>query len=99
MPMVKDLIRAPHPRGCARSGIRLGLGILRRVTPASRNRSLGWAGLAAVLFTILGYLVTRDRSPLDAFDTNGKNLEDLADNSSLVTDALRVIEVPSAPSG
>ena len=63
------------------------------MTPASRNRSLGWAGLAAVLFTILGYLVTRDRSPLDAFDTNGKNLEDWADNYSLVTDALRVIEV------
>jgi YegS/Rv2252/BmrU family lipid kinase len=93
MPMVEDLIRAPHPRGCAGSGIRLGLGILRRVTPASRYRSLGWAGLAAVLFTILGYLVTRDRSPLDTFDTNGKNLEDWADNSSLVSDALRVIEV------
>ncbi|WP_210651097.1 YegS/Rv2252/BmrU family lipid kinase [Nocardioides sp. SYSU D00065] len=63
------------------------------MTPASRTRSLASAGVAAVLLGVLGFLVTRDRSPLDAFDVNGRRLEDWADDSSLLVDVLRVIEV------
>lgn len=63
------------------------------VTPASRNRSLASAGVSLVLFAVLGYLVTLDRSPLDQFDVRGRNLEDWADDSPLAVDALRVIEV------
>ncbi|GAA5114362.1 hypothetical protein GCM10023339_19900 [Alloalcanivorax gelatiniphagus] len=63
------------------------------MTPASRNRTLGWAALAAVLFGVLGVLVTQDRSPLDAVDTEGRRLEDWADDHSVLVDALRVIEV------
>ncbi|NYE36225.1 YegS/Rv2252/BmrU family lipid kinase [Nocardioides cavernae] len=62
------------------------------MTPASRNRTLGWAALAAVLFGVLGVLVTRDRAPLDAFDVEGRRLEDWADDSSALVDVLRVIE-------
>ena len=64
-----------------------------RVTPASRNRTLGWAALAAVLFGVLGVLVTRDRAPLDSLDVNGRQLEDWADDYAPLVDVLRVIEV------
>ena len=63
------------------------------MTPASRTRSLTWSALAAALFGVLGYLVTGDRAPLDTFDVEGRLLEDWADNSSVLIDALRVIEV------
>ncbi|MDR7252932.1 YegS/Rv2252/BmrU family lipid kinase [Nocardioides sp. BE266] len=63
------------------------------MTPASRTRTLTWAGLAVVLFGILGWLVTRDRSPLDQLDVEGKRLEDWADDYSLLVDGLRIIEV------
>lgn len=63
------------------------------MTPASRNRSLGSAALAAVLFGVLAILVTRDRAPLDTFDVEGRRLEDWADDSSFVVDVLRIIEV------
>ncbi len=69
-----------------------GFGHTSRVTPASRNRTLGWAALAAVLFGVLAILVTRDRSPLDSFDVNGRQLEDWADDSSPLVDFLRVVE-------
>jgi YegS/Rv2252/BmrU family lipid kinase len=69
------------------------------VTPASRNRSLGLAALAAALFAALGYLVTGDRAPLDAFDVEGRQLEDWADNSSLFVDVLRWIEVAFGTTG
>jgi YegS/Rv2252/BmrU family lipid kinase len=64
-----------------------------RVTPASRTRSLTGAGVAALLFGILGYLVTRDRSPLDTVDVEGRRLEDWADDQSALIDVLRVVEV------
>ncbi len=64
-----------------------------QVTPASRNRSLAWALLSGVLFTVLAVLVTRDRSPLDGFDVEGRLMEDWADDSALLVDVLRVIEV------
>ena len=70
-----------------------GFGHTSRVTPASRTRTLGWAALAAVLFGVLGVLVTRDRAPLDALDVNGRQLEDWADDHSVLVDVLRVIEV------
>jgi YegS/Rv2252/BmrU family lipid kinase len=70
----------------------IGCGHTSRVTPASRNRTLGCAALAAVLFGVLGVLVTRDRAPLDAFDVEGRRLEDWADDSSTLVDVLRVIE-------
>jgi YegS/Rv2252/BmrU family lipid kinase len=57
------------------------------------------SGLALVIFAVLGYLVTQDRSPLDAFDTEGRRLEDLSDNSALVVDALRAIEVAFGTAG
>ncbi len=63
------------------------------VTPASRNRSLLWAGPALVLFGVLGFLVTQDRAPLDRFDVEGRQLENWADNWPALVDALRWIEV------
>ena len=64
-----------------------------QVTPASRNRCLTWAAVACVLFGVLAILVTRDRAPLDAFDIEGRGLEDWADGYSVLVDVLRVIEV------
>jgi YegS/Rv2252/BmrU family lipid kinase len=64
-----------------------------RVTPASRTRSLTWAGVAALLFGVLAYLVTRDRSPLDTVDVEGRRLEDWADDQAVLIDVLRVVEV------
>lgn len=69
------------------------------MTPASRTRNLLWAGVSLVLFSVLGYLVTGDRAPLDAFDVEGKQLEDWADNSSLVIDVLRGIEIAFGTAG
>ncbi|HEX5917948.1 MAG TPA: YegS/Rv2252/BmrU family lipid kinase [Nocardioides sp.] len=63
------------------------------MTPASRNRALGGAALAAALFAVLGFFVTRDRSPLDAFDTEGRRLEDWADDQALLVEVLRFVEV------
>ncbi|MCY4728036.1 YegS/Rv2252/BmrU family lipid kinase [Nocardioides sp. STR2] len=62
------------------------------MTPASRNRALGGAALAAALFAVLAFLVTRDRAPLDAFDVEGRQLEDWADDHAVLVDGLRVIE-------
>ncbi len=64
-----------------------------QVTPASRNRALGGAAIAAALFAVLGFFVTRDRSPLDAFDTEGRQLEDWADDHAVLVDGLRFVEV------
>ena len=63
-----------------------------QVTPASRNRSLAWALLTGGLFAVLAYLVTQDRAPLDAFDVEGRRLEDWADDHALLIDTLRVVE-------
>ena len=63
------------------------------MTPASRNRSLAWAVLAGALFSVLAFLVTQDRSPLDSFDVEGRALEDWADDSAGLVHVLRVIEV------
>ncbi len=63
------------------------------MTPASRNRSLLPALLSGALFTLLAFLVTRDRSPLDSFDTEGQQLEGWAAGSAWAMDALRLIEV------
>ncbi len=63
------------------------------MTPATRTRSLASAGVSLVLFVVLGYMVGLDRSPLDRLDVRGRNLEDWADDSSLVVDVLRAIEV------
>ncbi|MCW2737154.1 YegS/Rv2252/BmrU family lipid kinase [Nocardioides sp.] len=63
------------------------------MTPASRNRSLAWVLLSGALFSVLAFLVTRDRAPLDAFDTEGRQLEDWANDSAWVMHALRLIEV------
>jgi len=62
------------------------------VTPASRNRSLLWAVLSGALFSVLAVLVTRDRSPFDTFDVEGRRLEDWADDHGLLVDALRIVE-------
>ena len=62
------------------------------MTPASRTRALGWAALTAALFAVFGFLVTRDRAPLDEFDVNGRRLEDWADDHGLLVDVLRVVE-------
>ena len=64
-----------------------------QVTPASRNRALGGAAISAVLFAVLAFFVTRDRSPLDGFDTEGRRLEDWADDHALLVDVLRFVEV------
>lgn len=73
-------------------GRTIGFGHTSRVTPASRNRALGGAAIAAVLFAVIGFVVTRDRSPLDAFDTEGRQLEDWADDHAILIDGLRVVE-------
>ncbi len=63
-----------------------------RVTPVLRTRSLTGAVVAAALFAVLGYLVTRDRAPLDSFDVGGRRLEDWADDLPLLVDVLRGVE-------
>jgi YegS/Rv2252/BmrU family lipid kinase len=63
-----------------------------QVTPAFRNRSLAWALLTGGLVAVLAYLVTQDRAPLDAFDVEGRRLEDWADDHALLIDTLRVVE-------
>lgn len=63
------------------------------MTPASRNRTLTWAGASGVLFGVLAVLVSRDRSPLEALDTEGRRLEDWADGIGPLVDVLRAIEV------
>jgi membrane-associated phospholipid phosphatase len=63
-----------------------------QVTPAYRNRSLAWALLTGGLFAVLAYLVTQERAPLDAFDIEGRRLEDWADDHALLIDTLRVVE-------
>ncbi len=63
-----------------------------QVTPAFRNRSLAWALLTGGLFAVLAYLVTQERAPLDAFDIEGRRLEDWADDHALLIDTLRVVE-------
>jgi YegS/Rv2252/BmrU family lipid kinase len=62
------------------------------VTPASRNRALGGAAISAALFAVLAFFVTRDRAPLDAFDTEGRQLEDWADDHAVLIDVLRFVE-------
>ncbi len=57
-----------------------------------RNRSLLGAVLSGALFSLLAYLVTRDRAPMDSFDVEGRQLEDWADDSPLVIDLLRAVE-------
>lgn len=69
------------------------------MTPASRTRSLASAVAALAVFAVLGYLVTGDRAPLDSFDVEGRQLEDWADNSSLVVDVLRWIEIAFGTAG
>ena len=54
---------------------------------------MAWAVLAGALFIVLAFLVTQDRAPLDAFDVEGRGLEDWADDSAGLVHALRVIEV------
>jgi YegS/Rv2252/BmrU family lipid kinase len=63
------------------------------VTPASRTRTVAWAGLAGVLFAVLAFLVSQDRAPLDSFDVEGRSLEDWADDSAGLVHVLRWIEV------
>ena len=65
---------------------------LRLVTERSRARLLGWAGLALVLFAVLAFLVTGDRSPLDAVDHLGRDGEDWADEHGTLISALRLVE-------
>ena len=77
----------------AGSADRLGLPDTARVTPASRNRNLLWAGVSGALFAVLALLVTRDRVPLDAFDIEGKRLSGWASQHPSVIDVLRVVEV------
>ena len=77
----------------AGSADRLGLADTARVTPASRNRNLLWAGVSGALFAVLALLVTRDRVPLDAFDIEGKRLSGWASQHPSVIDVLRVVEV------
>lgn len=74
-------------------GRRLRSGHTALVTPASRTRSLTGAGVAALLFGALGYVVTRDRSPLDSLDVEGRRLEDWADDQTVLIEALRFVEV------
>ena len=74
-------------------GRRLRSGHTALVTPASRTRSLTGAGVAALLFGALGYVATRDRSPLDSFDVEGRRLEDWADDQTVLIEALRFVEV------
>ncbi len=63
------------------------------MTPAARTRNLLWALLCGALFTVIAFLVTQDRSPLDTFDVRGQRLENWANDYSSVMHALRLIEL------
>ncbi|WP_426243163.1 diacylglycerol kinase family protein [Nocardioides sp. LHG3406-4] len=62
------------------------------MTERSRARLLAWAALALVLFGVLAFLVTQDRSPLDSLDQLGRDAEDWADDHDTVVGVLRVVE-------
>lgn len=62
------------------------------MTDRSRARLLTWAGLAAVLFGVLGFLVSSDRSPLDELDTLGRRAEDWADEHGSLQAVMRLVE-------
>ncbi len=58
-----------------------------------RATLLAWSGVCFALVAVLAFLVTRDRSPLDAIDTWGRHAEDWADGVSGLPHLLRLVEV------
>ena len=69
------------------------------MTERPRLTPLVWAALCAALFALLGFLVTRDRSPLDALDTFGQRGEDWADGHAVLIDVLRWVELVFGTTG
>jgi membrane-associated phospholipid phosphatase len=73
-----------------------------RRTSMTRSRALTLSACALaslVVVAVLGFLVTNDRSPLDAYDRWGRQAEDWADNSAALSTFLRVVEVSFATVG
>ncbi|HEX4687312.1 MAG TPA: diacylglycerol kinase family protein [Nocardioides sp.] len=60
---------------------------------------LAWAGVCAVLFTVLGFLVTLTRAPLGGFDDLGRSGESWARDHHDVVNVLRWIETGFSTTG
>jgi membrane-associated phospholipid phosphatase len=68
----------------------------------TRSRAVTLSACSLACFAVvaaLGFLVTKDRSPLDAFDRWGRQAEDWADNRAALITVLRVVEVSFATVG
>jgi membrane-associated phospholipid phosphatase len=69
------------------------------VSPSTRHRTLGAAALGAIVFAVLAWLVTGDRSPLGSFDRLGSRAAGWADQFDPLLGFLRVVEVATATLG
>ncbi len=54
---------------------------------------LGWSAALLVVFAVIAFLTTGDRTPLDGFDLLGRDAEDAADEYGALVSLLRGIEV------
>lgn len=68
---------------------------------SSRRRLvvLGVAAACLAVVVVLAWMVSWDRSPLDAIDHGGKSAEDFSDDHALLTSFLRLVEVSFATIG
>ena len=74
-------------------------GILARVLDRPRSQVLASAGVCALLFAVLAFLVHLSRAPLNGLDDLGRSAESWARGSSGFVHVLRVIEVAFATIG
>lgn len=74
-------------------------GILTRVLDRPRPLVLAWAGVCAVLFAVLAFLVQLSRAPLNGFDDLGRTAEHWARGHDGLVHVLRWIETGFANTG
>ncbi len=65
---------------------------ITRVLDRSRTMQLAFAGVLAALLAVLTWLVIGDRTPFDAVDRWGRDVEDWADDQGWLVPTLRVVE-------
>ena len=59
----------------------------------------GWAATLLAGVSVLGWMVSWDRSPLDSIDRGGRSAEDFTDNHAVLASFLRAIELSFATVG
>lgn len=66
--------------------------ILASVLDRPRHVTLLWAAGLFVAFAVIAWMVTQDRSPLDGFDSWGRDAEDWADDQPVLLTFLTLVE-------